>query len=141
LPEKHAAMTSTPGTHDGEIGFQIAPMVDVVFVLMLFFMACAGAQIIPRDLDANLPASGRGDHAAIVVEIAPDDGVLLNGQPLGESGDRELAALRDWFRNIHRQFGADHPVMVRPSGGTRHARVIDVLNALKAAEVDKVSFL
>ena len=35
-------MAGSIGSDDGDIGFQIAPMVDVVFVLMLFFMACAG---------------------------------------------------------------------------------------------------
>ena len=30
----------------GDLGFQIAPMVDVVFVLLLFFMASAGAQVV-----------------------------------------------------------------------------------------------
>ena len=34
-------------------------MVDVVFVLLLFFMASAGSQIIPKELTINLP-SGRG---------------------------------------------------------------------------------
>ena len=39
-------MGGSVGSDDGDIGFQIAPMVDVVFVLMLFFMASAGSQII-----------------------------------------------------------------------------------------------
>ena len=28
---------------DAELGFQIAPMIDVVFVIMLFFMVMAGS--------------------------------------------------------------------------------------------------
>ena len=40
---------------DGDPGFQIAPMVDVVFVLMLFFMASAGAQIKEKELAVALP--------------------------------------------------------------------------------------
>lgn len=27
---------------DGDLGFQIAPMLDVIFVIMLFFMTLAG---------------------------------------------------------------------------------------------------
>ena len=45
-------------SEDGDPGFQIAPMVDVVFVLLLFFMASAGSQVIERELNINLP-SGR----------------------------------------------------------------------------------
>ena len=41
-------MAGSVGSEDGDMGFQIAPMVDVVFVLLLFFMASAGAQIIEK---------------------------------------------------------------------------------------------
>ena len=33
-------MAGSVGSEDGDVGFQIAPMVDVVFVLLLFFMLC-----------------------------------------------------------------------------------------------------
>ena len=33
----------TQDPNDGTLGFQIAPMIDVVFVIMLFFMVMAGA--------------------------------------------------------------------------------------------------
>ncbi len=134
-------MASSPGTQDGDIGFQIAPMVDVVFVLMLFFMACAGWQMKERELSASLPGSGRGGETAIVIEIAGDGRVLLNDQPLGVTGDRQLAGLREWFRSAHERFGSDDAVVIRPAAGTRHERIIDVLNATAAAGVGKVSFL
>ena len=41
-------MAGSVGSEDGDIGFQIAPIVDVVFVLMLFFMASAGAQVVEK---------------------------------------------------------------------------------------------
>ncbi len=49
-------MAGSVGSEDGDMGFQIAPMVDVVFVLMLFFMASAGSQIVEKELTINLPA-------------------------------------------------------------------------------------
>ena len=36
---------------DATMGFQIAPMIDVVFVIMLFFMASAGQQVIENELE------------------------------------------------------------------------------------------
>jgi len=36
-------MKQKPETADASPGFQIAPMIDVVFVIMLFFMVMAGA--------------------------------------------------------------------------------------------------
>ena len=52
-------MGGSAGSEDGDVGFQIAPMVDVVFVLLLFFMASAGSQVVERELNISLP-SGRG---------------------------------------------------------------------------------
>src|SRR5260370_1234921 len=49
-------MAGSVGSDDGDIGFQIAPMVDVVFVLMLFFMACAGSQVKEKELKIALPS-------------------------------------------------------------------------------------
>ena len=133
-------MSSSPGTHDSDIGFQIAPMVDVVFVLMLFFMACAGWQKKERELSASLPGSGPGGVTAIVIEIAADGRVLLNDQPLGESSDRQLTRLRAWMKDARARFGTDDPVIIRPAAATRHERLIDVLNATRAAGVATVSF-
>ena len=58
---------ASAGSEDGDVGFQIAPMVDVVFVLMLFFMASAGSQVAERELNINLPGSNRpsGGQAAL----------------------------------------------------------------------------
>ena len=134
-------MASSPGTQDGDIGFQIAPMVDVVFVLMLFFMACAGWQMKERELSANLPGQGKGDKTVVVIEIADDGRVLLNSQALGETGDHQLAGLRAWFTSARERFGTDDAVVIRPAAATRHERIIDVLNATTAAGVGKVSFL
>ncbi len=133
-------MSSSPRTEDGDIGFQIAPMVDVVFVLMLFFMACAGWQMKERELSASLPGHG-GDATVIVIEIADDGRVLLNSQPLGENGDHQLAGLRAWFKDARARFGTDDPVVIRPAASTRQERIIDVLNATTASGVGKISFL
>ena len=133
-------MSSSPGTQDGDIGFQIAPMVDVVFVLMLFFMACAGWQMQERELSASLPGRG-GAATVIVIEIANDGRVLLNDQPLGETGDHQLAGLRAWFKDARGSFGSNDSVVIRPAAATRQERIIDVLNATTAAGVARVSFL
>ena len=45
-------------TNEGNFGFQIAPMIDVVFVIMLFFMVMAGAVKVENEL--NTPAARHG---------------------------------------------------------------------------------
>ena len=132
-------MTAATNSEDGDIGFQIAPMVDVVFVLMLFFMACVGSQVKLGQLEVMLP-HGRGGLTPIEILVAADGSVLMNGQPFGTAHDRALPALSDWLRNVRTQFGTDDPVVIRPDATTPYQRVIDVLNATSTGGVKKVTF-
>jgi biopolymer transport protein ExbD len=43
--------------NEGNVGFQIAPMIDVVFVIMLFFMVMAGAVKVEKELNTQLPGT------------------------------------------------------------------------------------
>ena len=131
-------------SEDGDIGFQIAPMVDVVFVLMLFFMASAGAQVIERELSINLPSGKASSTSApvtpIVIAIAPDGSIQINGAPY-EGGDaKDLAQTREWLKATVDQFGAKDPVIIQPDPQARHERIVQVLNACAAAGVKNLSF-
>ncbi len=133
-------MASSPGTLDGDIGFQVAPMVDVVFVLLLFFMASAGWPMKERELQTFLPAPGKGAPTAVTLDITQDGRVMLNDEAFGEADDRQLAKLRAWLKATRERFGTDDSVIIRPAATTRHERLMDVLNATGAAGVRTVSF-
>ena len=132
------------GSDDGDVGFQIAPMVDVVFVLMLFFMASAGVQVVEKELSMNLP-SGVGKASDVpstpfIVDISGDGLVSANDFTYGNKDDKNLQALRDKLKSDIDQFGDKDPVIVRPSPETTHERIMDVLNAAAAAHVSKLTF-
>jgi biopolymer transport protein ExbD len=138
-------MAGSVGSEDGDIGFQIAPMVDVVFVLMLFFMACAGSQVNEKELNIALP-SGASAKAAnntktpIVIDISPEGQVSMNNEVYGAPGDRNLQRLREWLKATIEQFGGEDPVIIRPQPETRHERIVDVLNAAASAGVKNLTF-
>jgi biopolymer transport protein ExbD len=138
-------MAGSVGSEDGDIGFQIAPMVDVVFVLMLFFMASAGSQIVEKELNISLPsgataASPDTQKTPILIDISPEGQVTMNNQSFGTPTDRKLQPLREWLKNAIEQFGGEDPVIIRPNPETRHERIIDVLNAAAAAGVKNLTF-
>ena len=65
------------------MGFQIAPMIDVVFVIMLFFMVMAGAMKTERYLPAQLPGIPELNHiklpdVEILLGVHEDGSVTLN---------------------------------------------------------------
>ena len=135
------AAASSAGNEEGDFGFQIAPMVDVVFVLLLFFMASAEMRSMERELTVRLPA-GQGEtrETVVAIEITAAGQVTMNNTIFGQPGDHKLAALRAWFREAHEHFGDRDPVILAPADDTRQERVVEVLNACRAAGVTKLAF-
>jgi biopolymer transport protein ExbD len=131
------------GGEDGDFGFQIAPMVDVVFVLLLFFMACAGQNITEGFMKVALPSGGESSSTTkvpIVIDIDATGNVSVNREPKGGGkGDHELKELTDYLMGSM-QSDPEDPVVIRPSQDALHERVIDVLNSCRTARVKNLSF-
>ena len=129
---------------EGDFGFQIAPMVDVVFVLLLFFMACAGQTIVEKELGIQLPSgstvSAGPPPTPIIIKIDTTRQVYLNDSAIDTKLSRELPNLREWLKETIEQYGDKDPVIIRPDPEVRHDRIIDVLNAAAAAGVKNLSF-
>lgn len=105
-------------------------MIDVVFLLLVFFMLAARF-----GLDNALPLSpalaggGNWQGAPRLVEVAPD-GVRLNGVALpAEALAPELLALMP---------GLDAPVVLRPAGGASLQDLVSVLDRLSVAGIRTV---
>ncbi len=118
---------------DGELGFQIAPMLDILFVLLLFFMVSAGAQKHEAGIRVPLPGKGPGPGVAVNLEITPEGEILFNGAPtdLPVMTSRLAAVVAD---------APDRPIIIRPAPSTHQQRVVDVLNACTAAHAKNIAF-
>lgn len=138
-------MGGSVGSEDGDAGFQIAPMVDVVFVLLLFFMASAGSQVIERELNISLP-SGRGGAASgppptpMIIDIDATGVVSMNNRVFDTPASKELPELRAQLKDNIDRFGKDNPVIIRPNDNARQERIIDVLNSAASAGVKNLTF-
>lgn len=132
------------GGEDGDMGFQIAPMVDVVFVLLLFFMAMAGTQTTELELSINLPSQGTAKKDSsvtpIIIDINVDDSIVANGKSFDSPTTKNLVQLQTWLSETIKMFGGKDPVIIRPAMETKQERVIDVLNAAAAAGVTNLTF-
>jgi biopolymer transport protein ExbD len=137
-------MAGGGGGESGDFGFQIAPMVDVVFVLLLFFMACAGEKTKEGYFDIGLPSPGTASpekvSTPIVVDVDALGNIFVNGEQKSTSAkDRELKALEEFLASAAKN-SPDDPVIIRPNMEARHERVVDVLNVCRLARVAKLSF-
>ena len=131
---------------DEQIGFQIAPMVDVVFILMLFFMASAAMQKHEEQIVTKLPGQGNDKPPPTVFEIViRSNGFIecgargVNPEPCGAKESTDLPDLRAKVAGILQNSGPETPIIINPDGDAIHQRIVDVLNAcLKAASDSKL---
>src|SRR5215210_1423213 len=98
-PHLTLLMAGSVGSEDGDLGFQIAPMVDVVFVLLLFFMACAGSKVVEKELAINLPSGAKSTQGTavtpLIIDISPDGQVSMNNDLYGNPSDKNLVSLKE----------------------------------------------
>jgi biopolymer transport protein ExbD len=124
---------------DGEFGLQIAPMLDILFVLLLFFMVSAGAQKHEASISTQLPGGQPGNDVPVRLGIDADGQVSLNGSPFDTPGDQDLKETR---ARLHSMIDSNpkQAVIITPTRSTRHQRVVDVLNTCSAAGVKNLAF-
>ncbi len=130
------------------LGFQIAPMIDVVFVIMLFFMVMAGAVQVEHELNLKLPGTVASPTPVSVeetqVRILDTGEVLLNDEPVGEPGDVKLVNLTATMLRLvdSSKAAPDSKIVVTIVADefAPYQRVINVLNSLSIAKVQNVTF-
>ena len=131
------------------MGFQIAPMIDVVFVIMLFFMVMAGAVKVEHELKTTLPgiATTTQDEVVmpdeIIIMIAEDGTVTMNEEEFDNAKDKKLPNLS--ANLIRLKLDADARgskvlVTLQTEEQAKYERIIDVMNALSRAAISNVTF-
>ena len=129
-----------------EMGFQIAPMIDVVFVIMLFFMVMAGALKTERYLPGPPTNAGvKTPDLEMVLGVHEDDTISLNEDEeiLDAPMNKRLPALTAALQRL--KAAADQQrdkvlVTIEAESEARYERVIDALNALAKADIANVTF-
>ena len=131
------------------LGFQIAPMIDVVFVILLFFIVQASdiqvenAHVtkLPGTVELSKDAPLPPDEISIRVE---DDGqVYLNDDPQDTPVDKnlpELAGNLIQMRETSEASQTEVLVTIYANELARYERVVEVLDALSRARISNVSF-
>ncbi len=134
--------------NEGTLGFQIAPMIDVVFVIMLFFMVMAGEVRVEKELNCQLPGQVDTAHEAAfveeqVIQITTAGEVLLNEEPIGKSDDKLLPNLRAVLMRVKANCEAAKTpcqITIASEAKTKHGRVMDVADACSEVGITSLSF-
>jgi len=132
---------------DQKVELQIAPLIDVVFLLLIYFMVTASLikkeGDIPFLLPANIPAEEIVElPIEVLIEIQANGIVEVEGRRFAVE-DRllnELVMQLAQLKAIAKTQNAPFSVNLLPSAETIHDRVIDVMDACAAAGVKNLSF-
>jgi biopolymer transport protein ExbD len=129
-------------------GFQIAPMIDVVFVIMLFFMVMAGAVKVEHELKTTLPGNAETAKETelpdeVTIGVSETGEITLNEDPVGTSGDKLLENLYNQMKQLGEaavQSKTKLLITVQAEESARYERVINVLDCLAKANISNVTF-
>jgi biopolymer transport protein ExbD len=135
-----------PPIEDPEL--QIAPLIDCVFQLLIFFMVSASLVKSEGDLGIKLPGMQQQSVQVDmpdeqIIEVKTNGDVFLNGRLFGKPGSQELPDLIGTLQRYKLASGAtkNKPmVTIWAEDNVKHQRVIDVMDACAAAGIEHVTY-
>jgi biopolymer transport protein ExbD len=119
-------------------GIQLAPLVDVLLLLLIFFLMTWNAARNENELDVKVPkASAAKEKTApigdVIVNVKSDGNVVVNRRTLSS------AELMELLKGLV-QLNADQAVVIRGDETGAYKNVVGVLNICSEAGVTNVAF-
>ena len=140
-------MDLTEDLEEVKLDLQIAPLIDVVFLLLIYFMVAASLIKKEGDISFILPASVAQTEKVkipleVLIEIDEDGTVVFEGLQFAATDDQlnELASQVAGLKQVAKSQQSPFFVNILPDKNAFHERVINVMDACAAAGVDSLTF-
>ncbi|MFP6904104.1 MAG: biopolymer transporter ExbD [Verrucomicrobiota bacterium] len=120
-------------------GFQLAPMIDIIFLLLAFFITTQIYAQWEQEVDISLPSAESGEHpkrlpGEVIVNVHANGAITVNGQTLGDS---QLESMLQRLSQITRK---GQPILIRADEQAAFKYVIKVLDYCRKSDIWNVSF-
>ena len=123
-------------TDEGEEQINLTPMLDVVFIMLIFFIVTA-TFVKEVGLDVNQPEDDKPktvdpDKRSIVVRITSRDRIIIAQR------DVDWRAVRANIERLHAE-NPEAPVVIQPHPSSRTESMVHVMDSARQAGVFSVS--
>jgi len=119
-------------------GFQIAPMVDILLVLLVFFIVTWNFSLSEKELDVKIPTASHAKESdayvgQVVVNVKTDGSIVFNRQAI--SAEDLVAKLRELAKLY-----PDQAVILRGDQNANYKYIVNVLDLCRQANIWNVAF-
>ncbi len=119
-------------------GFQMAPMIDIVFLLLIFFMVASIYGQWESKIGINVPTADSGVDASrtpgeIIINLDKDGNIFVNSMSFTPE------KLQDLLNQIVEKFKG-HPVIIRADKETDYKDVITIIDICRKVDIWNISF-
>ena len=116
---------------------QLAPLVDIAFWALIFYMVIAVLNQMESEININVPKSTVATESSsagkMIINISRDGKFIVNQQELNSGG------LEDMLKQVSKLF-PNQQVIIRADEMAYHKYVIQALDACMRANISDVSF-
>ncbi len=131
-----------------KVGLQIAPLIDCVFLLLIYFMVSSSLKRSEADLGLSLPGQVKQAEAISmpdeqIIEVRADGAIVFNDQQYTDAAKADLEDLEQTllrYREASLLVDALPMITIVADKESLHGRVTDVLNACASAGIKNVTF-
>ena len=116
----------------------IAPMVDILLVVLVFFIVTWNFALTENELDVRVPSASKANEpqpyvGQVVINIRPDGTIVVNHQP--KTAAELLAQLKKLA-----QLYPDQAIIVRGDDNVNYKHIVEVLDICRQADIWNVAF-
>jgi len=116
----------------------LAPLIDIVFLTLVFFLTVSTYSTMESEVDIELPTASSAVQSQrfqgeIYINIREDGRIILNNQELS------LPKLQDVLNRVAQHFPGGS-VIIRGDRSAALGQAIEVLNCCRNADIANVSF-
>jgi biopolymer transport protein ExbD len=120
------------------LGFLIAPMVDILMVLLVFFIVTWNFALSENELDVRVPSAAKANEpqpyvGQVVINVKANGTIVVNRQ------QKTVAELLDQLKKLA-QLYPDQAVIVRGDEAVDYKHIVEVLDICRQADIWNVAF-